>query len=194
MKAPPPKAPPQPVPPTPQPPANVQKALARVTAAGPAMKSMLAAINKLGPGGNAAAFKLNGLVGKGPVASNAGMPGLGVGTGAGGGRELLNGKGGGGIGAMGAGGVGKGPVRAGVARAASDRPRARAPAGLVLRCEAVADTDDSPVTAASNATGAAPTNRPTHATTTMMVRRFNCRTSSSSSWVEMVSGGVSRSL
>ncbi len=121
VKAPPPKAPPQPVPPTPQPPANVQKALAKVTAAGPAMKSMLAAINKLGPGGNAAAFKLNGLVGKGPVASNAGMPGLGVGTGAGGGRELLNGKGGGGIGAMGAGGVGKGPVRAGVARAASDR-------------------------------------------------------------------------
>lgn len=120
-KAPPPKAPPQPVPPTPQPPANVTKALAKVTAAGPAMKSMLAAINKLGPGGNAAAFKLNGLVGKGPVASNAGMPGLGVGTGSGGGRELLNGKGGGGIGAMGAGGVGKGPVRAGVARAASDR-------------------------------------------------------------------------
>ncbi|HUM13020.1 MAG TPA: AgmX/PglI C-terminal domain-containing protein [Myxococcaceae bacterium] len=121
VKAPPPKAPPQPVPPTPQPPANVQKALAKVTAAGPAMKSMLAAINKLGPGGNAAAFKLNGLVGKGPVASNVGMPGLGVGNGTGGGRELLMGKGGGGIGAMGAGGVGKGPVRAGVARAASDR-------------------------------------------------------------------------
>ena len=57
----------------------------------------------------------------GPVASNVGMPGLGVGTGSGGGRELLMGKGGGGIGAMGAGGVGKGPVRAGVARAASDR-------------------------------------------------------------------------
>ena len=121
VKAPPPKTPPQPVPPTPQPPANVQKALAKVTAAGPAMKSMLAAINKLGPGGNAAAFKLNGLVGKGPVASNVGMPGLGVGNGTGGGRELLMGKGGGGIGAMGAGGVGKGPVRAGVARAASDR-------------------------------------------------------------------------
>jgi hypothetical protein len=99
----------------------VQKALAKVTAAGPAMKSMLAAINKLGPGGNAAAFKLNGLVGKGPVASNVGMPGLGVGNGTGGGRELLMGKGGGGIGAMGAGGVGKGPVRAGVQRAASDR-------------------------------------------------------------------------
>src|SRR6185295_18562749 len=78
VKAPPPKAPPPP--PTPQPPANVQKALAKVSAAGPAMKSMLAAINKLGPGGNAAAFKLNGLVGKGPVASNVGMPGLGTGT------------------------------------------------------------------------------------------------------------------
>ena len=64
-----------------------------MTAAGPAMKSMLAAINKLGPGGNAAAFKLNGLVGKGPVASNVGMPGLGVGNGTGGGRELLVGQG-----------------------------------------------------------------------------------------------------
>ena len=121
VKAPPPKTPPPPTPPTPQPPANVQKALAKVTAAGPAMKSMLAAINKLGPGGNAAAFKLNGLVGKGPVASNVGMPGLGIGNGTGGGRELLAGQGGGGIGAMGAGGVGKGPVRAGVSRAASDR-------------------------------------------------------------------------
>ncbi len=121
VKVPPPKPlPPQP-PPPPQPPENVQKALAKVTAAGPAMKSMLAAINKLGPGGNAAAFKLNGLVGKGPVASNVGMPGLGLGKGTGGGRELLSGLGGAGIGSMGAGGVGKGPVRAGVARAASDR-------------------------------------------------------------------------
>jgi pSer/pThr/pTyr-binding forkhead associated (FHA) protein len=121
VKAPPPKPlPPQP-PPPPQPPENVQKALAKVTAAGPAMKSMLAAINKLGPGGNAAAFKLNGLVGKGPVASNVGMPGLGTGKGTGGGRELLSGLGGAGIGSMGAGAVGKGPVRAGVARAASDR-------------------------------------------------------------------------
>jgi hypothetical protein len=119
VKAPQPKPPP--VPPPPQPPENVQKALAKVSAAGPAMKSMLAAINKLGPGGNAAAFKLNGLVGKGPVASNVGMPGLGVGNGTGGGRELLMGKGGGGIGAMGAGAVGKGPVRANVTRANSDR-------------------------------------------------------------------------
>jgi len=119
-KAPPPPKTPQP-PPPPQPPENVQKALAKVSAAGPAMKSMLAAINKLGPGGNAAAFKLNGLVGKGPVASNVGMPGLGTGTGTGGGRELLMGKGGGGIGAMGAGAVGKGPVRSTVQRAASDR-------------------------------------------------------------------------
>jgi hypothetical protein len=120
-KTPPPKTPPPPVPPPPQPPKEVTKALAKVTAAGPAMKSMLAAINKLGPGGNAAAFKLNGLVGKGPVASNVGMPGIGVGNGTGGGRELLMGKGGGGIGAMGAGAVGKGPVRSGVSRAASDR-------------------------------------------------------------------------
>jgi outer membrane biosynthesis protein TonB len=120
-KAPPPKTPPPPVPPPPQPPKEVTKALAKVTAAGPAMKSMLAAINKLGPGGNAAAFKLNGLVGKGPVASNVGMAGIGVGNGTGGGRELLMGKGGGGIGAMGAGAVGKGPVRSTVGRAASDR-------------------------------------------------------------------------
>jgi TonB family protein len=102
-----------------EPPKDVTKALAKVTAAGPAMKSMLAAINKIGPGGNNTAFKLSGLVGKGPVASTNGLPGIGLGKGAGGGRELLMGAGGGGIGALGVGSVGKGPVRAGVAKAVS---------------------------------------------------------------------------
>jgi outer membrane biosynthesis protein TonB len=110
---------PKPVPPPPkvEPPKDVTKALAKVTAAGPAMKSMLAAINKIGPGGNNTAFKLSGLVGKGPLASTNGLPGIGLGKGSGGGREILLGAGGGGIGALGVGNTGKGPVRAGVTRA-----------------------------------------------------------------------------
>jgi TonB family protein len=101
-----------------EPPKDMTKALAKVTAAGPAMKSMLAAINKIGPGGNNTAFKLSGLVGKGPVASTNGLPGIGLGKG-GGGREILLGAGGGGIGALGVGSVGKGPVRSGVTKAVS---------------------------------------------------------------------------
>ncbi len=101
-----------------EPPKDMTKALAKVSAAGPAMKSMLAAINKIGPGGNNTAFKLSGLVGKGPVASTNGLPGIGIGKG-GGGREILLGAGGGGIGALGVGNVGKGPVRAGVTKAVS---------------------------------------------------------------------------
>jgi outer membrane biosynthesis protein TonB len=113
----PPKPTPKPVPqPKVEPPKDVTKALAKVTAAGPAMKSMLAAINKIGPGGNNTAFKLSGLVGKGPVASTNGLPGIGIGKG-GGGREILLGAGGGGIGALGVGSVGKGPVRSGVTKA-----------------------------------------------------------------------------
>jgi outer membrane biosynthesis protein TonB len=110
---------PKPVPqPKVEPPKDMTKALAKVTAAGPAMKSMLAAINKIGPGGNNTAFKLSGLVGKGPVASTNGLPGIGIGKG-GGGREILLGAGGGGIGALGVGSVGKGPVRSGVTKAVS---------------------------------------------------------------------------
>ncbi len=112
---------PKPVPqvqPKVEPPKDMTKALAKVTAAGPAMKSMLAAINKIGPGGNNTAFKLSGLVGKGPVASTNGIPGIGIGKG-GGGREILLGAGGGGIGALGVGSVGKGPVRSGVTKAVS---------------------------------------------------------------------------
>jgi outer membrane biosynthesis protein TonB len=112
-----PKPTPKPVPqPRVEPPKDMTKALAKVTAAGPAMKSMLAAINKIGPGGNNTAFKLSGLVGKGPVASTNGLPGIGIGKG-GGGREILLGAGGGGIGALGVGSVGKGPVRSGVTKA-----------------------------------------------------------------------------
>ncbi len=112
---------PKPVPvvqPKVEPPKDMTKALAKVTAAGPAMKSMLAAINKIGPGGNNTAFKLSGLVGKGPLASTNGLPGIGIGKG-GGGREILLGAGGGGIGALGVGSVGKGPVRSGVTKAVS---------------------------------------------------------------------------
>jgi TonB family protein len=111
------KPPPKPEPKV-EPPKDMTKALAKVTAAGPAMKSMLAAINKIGPGGNNTAFKLSGLVGKGPVASTNGLPGIGIGKG-GGGREILLGAGGGGIGALGVGSVGKGPVRSGVTKAVS---------------------------------------------------------------------------
>jgi outer membrane biosynthesis protein TonB len=107
-----------PPPPKVEPPKDMTKALAKVTAAGPAMKSMLAAINKIGPGGNNTAFKLSGLVGKGPVASTNGLPGIGIGKG-GGGREILLGAGGGGIGALGVGNVGKGPVRSQVTKAVS---------------------------------------------------------------------------
>lgn len=110
---------PKPVPePKVEPPKDMTKALAKVTAAGPAMKSMLAAINKIGPGGNNTAFKLSGLVGKGPMASTNGLPGIGIGKG-GGGREILLGAGGGGIGALGVGSVGKGPVRSSVTKAVS---------------------------------------------------------------------------
>jgi outer membrane biosynthesis protein TonB len=110
---------PKPVPqPKVEPPKDVTKALAKVTAAGPAMKSMLAAISKIGPGGNNTAFKLSGLVGKGPLASTNGLPGIGIGKG-GGGREILLGAGGGGIGALGVGSVGKGPVRSSVTKAVS---------------------------------------------------------------------------
>ena len=117
----PPRPTPKPVPqvqPRVEPPKDMTKALAKVSAAGPAMKSMLAAINKIGPGGNNTAFKLSGLVGKGPLASTNGLPGIGIGKG-GGGREILLGAGGGGIGALGVGSVGKGPVRSGVSKAVS---------------------------------------------------------------------------
>jgi hypothetical protein len=94
------------------------KALEKLSAAGPAMKDLLAAVDKLGngPGKKDAKnnFKLADMVGKAPIA-NAGLGSFGLGGGGKGGLgtqglEVLRGKGGGGIGALGAGNVGKGSV------------------------------------------------------------------------------------
>ncbi|WP_309896538.1 AgmX/PglI C-terminal domain-containing protein [Archangium sp.] len=105
---------------------NALKALAKLTAAGPATNDLLAAVDKLGngPGSKNAKnsnFKLSGLIGKAPIA-NAGLGTFGLGGGGKGGgatlgAEILRGKGGGGIGALGAGGVGKGKVGGTVTRA-----------------------------------------------------------------------------
>lgn len=102
------------------------KALAKLSAAGPAMGDILAAVDKLGngPGSKFAKntdYKLSGLIGKAPIA-NAGLGTFGLGGGGKGGigtlgAEILRGKGGGGIGALGAGGVGKGTVGGVVTRA-----------------------------------------------------------------------------
>ncbi|MFZ5468631.1 MAG: AgmX/PglI C-terminal domain-containing protein [Myxococcota bacterium] len=102
------------------------KALAKLSAAGPAAGDILAAVDKLGngPGSKLAKnsnYKLSGLLGKAPIA-NAGLGTFGLGGGGGGGfgtkgAEILRGKGGGGIGALGAGGVGRGAVGGTVTRA-----------------------------------------------------------------------------
>ena len=102
------------------------KALAKLSAAGPATKDLLAAVDKLGsgPGSKNAKnsnYKLSGLIGKAPIA-NAGLGTFGLGGGGKGGgatlgAEILRGKGGGGIGALGAGSVGKGQVGGTVTRA-----------------------------------------------------------------------------
>jgi hypothetical protein len=125
-KQPPPKAKDQPKAPS----ADVKKAIKNVeklTAAGPAIKDLLAAVDKLGSGPGAKNakndFKLSGLLGKQPIA-NAGLGAFGLGGGGGGGlgikgAELLRGKGGGSIGALGAGNIGKGAVAGTVTRAVS---------------------------------------------------------------------------
>ena len=101
------------------------KALEKLSAAGPAMKDLLAAVDKLGngPGSKNAKnnYKMSDLIGKAPIA-NAGLGTFGIGGGGGGGigtkgLEVLRGKGGGGIGALGAGNVGKGAVGGTVGRA-----------------------------------------------------------------------------
>ncbi|RKG74584.1 AgmX/PglI C-terminal domain-containing protein [Corallococcus terminator] len=102
------------------------KALAKLSAAGPAANDLLAAVDKLGSGPGSknvkqTNYKLSGLIGKAPIA-NAGLGTFGLGGGGKGGgatlgAELLRGKGGGGIGALGAGGVGKGAVGGTVTRA-----------------------------------------------------------------------------
>ena len=103
------------------------KTLEKLTAAGPAMKDLLAAVDKLGSGPGAKNakndFKLSGLLGKAPIA-NAGIGTFGLGGGGGGGMgikgaELLRGKGGAGIGALGAGNIGKGSVSGTVTHAVS---------------------------------------------------------------------------
>jgi hypothetical protein len=113
-----------------QPPPETKKTLKsieKLAAAGPAMKDLLAAVDKLGSGPglkNAKNdFKLSGLIGKAPIAS-AGIGTFGLGGGGGGGMgikgaELLRGKGGGGIGALGAGNIGKGSVAGTVTHAVS---------------------------------------------------------------------------
>lgn len=122
-KTPPPK---ETAPPPPE--SKALKALARLSAAGPATNDVLAAVDKLGSGpGNknvkTSNYKLSGLIGKAPIA-NAGLGTFGLGGGGKGGgatlgAELLRGKGAGGIGALGAGGVGKGKVGGVVTRATS---------------------------------------------------------------------------
>ncbi len=101
------------------------KALEKLSAAGPAMKDLLAAVDKLGsgPGKKDAKnnYKMADLIGKAPIA-NAGLGTFGIGGGGAGGMgtkglEVLRGKGGGGIGALGAGSVGKGAVGGTVGRA-----------------------------------------------------------------------------
>lgn len=103
------------------------KTLEKLTAAGPAMKDLLAAVDKLGSGPGAknakTDYKLSGLLGKAPVA-NAGIGTFGLGGGGGGGMgikgaEMLRGKGGAGIGALGAGNIGKGAIAGSVSRAVS---------------------------------------------------------------------------
>lgn len=117
----------EPPPPTAAPPPETRalKALAKLTAAGPASGDILAAVDKLGngPGSKNSNFKLSGLIGKAPIA-NAGLGTFGLGGGGGGGfgtrgAEILRGRGGGGIGALGAGSVGRGSVGGTVTRASA---------------------------------------------------------------------------
>lgn len=121
------------------------KALAKLTAAGPASGDILAAVDKLGngPGAKNSNYKLSGLIGKAPIA-NAGLGTFGLGGGGGGGfgtkgAEILRGRGGGGIGALGAGGVGRGTVGGTVTRASA---RSLGVTGSIDR-EAVAKTVNS---------------------------------------------------
>ncbi|MDY7226538.1 AgmX/PglI C-terminal domain-containing protein [Hyalangium rubrum] len=123
-KTPPPKKEVAVAPPPPE--SRALKALAKLSAAGPATNDLLAAVDKLGSGPGSknvktSNYKLSGLIGKAPIA-NAGLGTFGLGGGGKGGgatlgAELLRGKGGGGIGALGAGGVGKGKVGGVVTRA-----------------------------------------------------------------------------
>jgi hypothetical protein len=142
------KTPPPKETPPPPPESKALKALARLSAAGPATNDVLAAVDKLGSGPGSknvktSNYKLSGLIGKAPIA-NAGLGTFGLGGGGKGGgatlgAELLRGKGAGGIGALGAGGVGKGKVGGVVTRATS---RSVATQGSIDR-EAVAKVINS---------------------------------------------------
>ncbi len=133
----------------PPPESRALKALAKLSAAGPASKDLLAAVDKLGSGpgsknAKTSNYKLSGLIGKAPIA-NAGLGTFGLGGGGKGGgatlgAELLRGKGGGGIGALGKGNVGKGKVGGVVTRATSRS--VSAPQGSIDR-EAVAKVINS---------------------------------------------------
>ncbi|HEX8697338.1 MAG TPA: AgmX/PglI C-terminal domain-containing protein [Myxococcaceae bacterium] len=133
----------------PPPESRALKALAKLSAAGPATNDLLAAVDKLGSGPGSknvktSNYKLSGLIGKAPIA-NAGLGTFGLGGGGKGGgatlgAELLRGKGGGGIGALGAGNVGKGKVGGTVTRATSRS--ISAPQGSIDR-EAVAKVINS---------------------------------------------------
>lgn len=133
----------------PPPESKALKALAKLSAAGPATNDVLAAVDKLGSGPGSknvktSNYKLSGLIGKAPIA-NAGLGTFGLGGGGKGGgatlgAELLRGKGGGGIGALGAGGVGKGQVGGVVTKATSHS--ISAPQGSIDR-EAVAKVINS---------------------------------------------------
>ncbi len=102
------------------------KSIEKLTASGPAIKDLLAAVDKLGSGPGSKSkndFKLSGLLGKQAIA-NAGQGTFGLGGGGAGGigikgAELLRGKGGAGIGALGAGAIGKGNVAGTVTHAVS---------------------------------------------------------------------------
>jgi outer membrane biosynthesis protein TonB len=101
--------------------ANTKKALKAVEklTAAPAMKQLLAAVDKMGAGLGSLKVKndakISGLLGKTPV-SNSGLGNFGLGGGGGStkGSELLKG---GGIGALGLGSVGKGTIGGTVTRA-----------------------------------------------------------------------------
>jgi hypothetical protein len=143
------RTPPKPVAAPPPPESRALKALAKLSAAGPATNDLLAAVDKLGSGPGSknvktSNYKLSGLIGKAPIA-NAGLGTFGLGGGGKGGgatlgAELLRGKGGGGIGALGAGNVGKGKVGGTVTRATSRS--ISAPQGSIDR-EAVAKVINS---------------------------------------------------
>jgi TonB family protein len=91
-------------------------ALAKLTAAGPAMKSLLAQMDKRG-GARKGSFKLTPILGRDSLVGQSSASLFDLGHGGIPGAEVLHGKGGGGVGAMGAGTIGRGAVSGTVSRA-----------------------------------------------------------------------------